>query len=106
MILADDLFRYVVDPHPLIDVVRYIAGLFGFLVFCMGLVRFMQHILVFSAVGFMAVGLMTAAQQFEALGQPFLPWRLPLLLTANVCGAVHLYRARNIETFDDRKDVR
>lgn len=93
--MPPDLLEFTLDPHPLIDLFRYLVGLLGIFCFCVSLAQWLAHRVFWLGFAFMASGLLTALQQWEALGEPFRPWRLPLLVIVNVCAIVHLYRVRS-----------
>lgn len=94
MAVNPDLLEFTLDPHPLIDLFRYLVGLLGIFTFCAALAQWLAHRTQWAGLAFMAAGLLTAMQQWESLGEPFRPWRLPLLVIVNIGAIVHLYRLR------------
>lgn len=91
--MSENVFEYVIEANAFIDAARYLTLLLGFWVFCASLHRFLTHALHETAVAGMALGIFTSVQELTILGQPFHPWRLPLLIVMNVAIAVHLYRS-------------
>ncbi len=87
-----DFLEYTVAAHPAIDLGRWLLAAFGVFVFAVSLVRWLQHDYFWLPIAGMAIGLMTALQEYEVIGEPLRPWRLSLLGIASVAITVHLYR--------------
>ena len=86
------VFDYVYPATLTVDSIRYLLLLYGAAVFCLAVVRLLQHACIWTCLLGLSLGLLTTVQELEAIGDPFYPWRLPLLIVANVTASVVLYR--------------
>lgn len=96
MILAStahsiDPLIYTISDAPIIDVLRVITALAGMLLFIVSTVRWLQHERFWTGMAFMAFGMLTALQEIQQMGQPFLVWRCPILLIGCLCGVRYMY---------------
>ena len=87
-----DLITYSVPANQLIDTLRVVVAFIGLIHLQLALVRFAWHQAFWAGIAFMATGLLTILQQMEAIGDPLVPWRLPLYALMNAAGIVFLYR--------------
>ena len=92
--MTGNVFDYALEPNAFIEAIRYIVFLTGVVVFCAGLVRWLQHVMPWQAGAFISLGVFTSVQELTVLGEPFYPWRLSLLVVMNVCALMAMYRER------------
>lgn len=74
-----------------VEFVKYVVILLGANLACFSLIRFLNHERFYSAMSMGGFGIATALQEAALLGDPWSPWRLPLLLVANACGLRYMY---------------
>lgn len=74
-----------------IETLRWIGIIMAANLAIWSLVRFLQHERFWSAIAMGSLGLLASLQEIESLGEPFYPWRLPLLLLATAAGLRYMY---------------
>lgn len=92
MILSADLLTYTIEPNGLIDFFRVIVAFIALIHLALALHRFAMRQVFWTGFAFMATGLLSMLQQMEALGNPLVPWRLPLYAIMNISGIIYLHR--------------
>lgn len=90
--LSMEILDGTIASNGLINFCRYMVAFLGVIHLIFAVVRFLNHQAFWTAIAFMATGLLTALQQIEALGDPLVPWRLPLYAFMNVAGIIYLYK--------------
>jgi hypothetical protein len=92
MILSADVLSLMLPTNEFIEFCRVLVAFLGALHLLIALHRFLNHQAFWTGIAFMATGLLTALQQIEAIGDPLVPWRLPLYALMNAAGIVFMYK--------------
>lgn len=87
-----DLLTHTIEPNGFIDFVRIMVAFLGLMHLLFALHRFAMRQVFWSGIAFMATGLLTMLHQMEALGDPLVPWRLPLYAVMNIAGITFIYK--------------
>lgn len=96
-----NLLDFTVPSHPIVETLRVLLAIGGVVLFAAGLVRWLQKRAKWSPAAAVAVGLQTAMQEYDVMGEPMKVWRWSLLLIATHCLLVHLYRLQPGEVEHD-----
>lgn len=86
-----DPLVFTLPSSPFIDFLRVVASMLGIFLFIVSCIRWLQHARFYSAIGFMALGMMAALQELSQIGERFLVWRLPLLMIGCIAGIRYMY---------------
>lgn len=89
--VAVDPLNFTVPDHPIVDVFRVIVAMLGMFLFIVSTVRWLQHERFWTGIAFMAFGALTAMQEIQQIGDPFLVWRLPVLFIGCGAGIRYMY---------------
>jgi hypothetical protein len=89
--LTSDFLDNTYQSSTFIETMRWIGIILAANLAIWSLVRFLQHERFWSAISMGSLGLLACLQEIESLGEPFYPWRLPLLLLATVAGLRYMY---------------
>lgn len=92
MIVAADVLNIELPNHPVVDFFRVLVAFLGLVHLLFAVARFLWQQTFWIGIAFMATGLLTSLQLVESIGDPFIPWRLPLYALMNVAGIVYLYK--------------
>lgn len=87
-----DVLNAKLPANELIDFLRYIVGFLGLTHLLFATSRLLTHQVFWTGIAFMSTGLLTMLQQTEAVGDPLVPWRLPLYAIMNIAGIIYLYK--------------
>lgn len=86
-----DILAQTYPTNALVETVRWLTIGTGGTLFLWCTIRYLQHERFWSAVSLGAFALLAVLQVLATLGEPYIPWRLILLLLATLAGCRYMY---------------